>query len=200
MFMFKRRSLLVMAACLGLCLAVAGPAVAHEGRHVAGYDMVVGMMNEPVYTGDKSGLEFSVFKDDQPVEGLEATLTAEVIFQGGAPRSLPISARWGEPGWYQSVFYPTAAGPYTFRIHGTIEGTAVDETFSAGPDTFGEVQAVTSGQFPTALPPVADIAADASKGAQAASQVTLALGAGVIGILLGLVGIGLAFASRRRAA
>jgi hypothetical protein len=199
-FKIQRRSLVLVAVSLGLCLAIAGPVLAHEGREVAGYDMEVGMINEPVFTGDKSGLEFSVFKDDQPVEGLEATLSAEVVFQGGAPRSLPLSARWGEPGWYQSVFYPTAAGPYTFHIHGTIEGTAIDETFTASSDGFGEVQAVTSGQFPTALPPAADVAADASKGAQAASQVTLALGAGVIGILLGLVGIGLAFASRRRAA
>ena len=200
MFFVRRRRLLVAAACAGLCLAIAGPVLAHEQRTVGGYDMEVGMINEPVYAGDKSGLEFSVFKNDQPVEGLESTLTAEVIFQGGTPRNLPISARDEEPGWYESVFIPTAAGPYTFHIHGTIESTPIDETFTASPEGFGDVQAVTSGQFPTALPPLADIAADASKGAQAASQVTLALIVGAIGVVLGLVGIGLAFASRRRSA
>jgi hypothetical protein len=199
-FLFRRQWLLVAAACASLCLAIAGPVLAHEERTVAGYDMEVGMINEPVYAGDKSGLEFSVFKDDQPIAGLETTLTAEVIFGGGTPRNLPISARDEEPGWYESVFIPTAAGPYTFHIHGTIEGTPIDETFTASPEGFGDVEAVTSGQFPDQLPPIADIAADAQKGADAASQVSLALLAGAAGMVLGIIGIGLAVVARRRPA
>jgi hypothetical protein len=199
MFVLHRRVLLAWLAIGAMALAIASPVLAHEQRTVAGYDMEVGFIDEPVYTGDRSGLEFSVFKDGQPVLGLESTLTAQVIFEGQS-RDLPLSARDDSPGWYESVFVPTAAGPYTFHISGAIEGTPIDETFTSSPTGFDEVQAVTSGQFPTALPPIADIAADATKGAQAASQVPIALGAGILGIVVGLVGIGLALGARRRTA
>ncbi|HEY8134886.1 MAG TPA: hypothetical protein VIF08_02515 [Candidatus Limnocylindrales bacterium] len=194
-----RRGLTMAAVLILLALTAITPVLAHEERTVAGYDMEVGMIGEPVFTGQKSGLEFSVFKDDVPVIGLQDTLQAEAIF-GEAHRNLPISRRFGEDGWYQSYFFPTVAGPYTFRIFGTIEGNAIDETFTAGPDGFGEVQEASSGQFPTTLPALSDISAQAQKGADAAGQVTLALGLGGLGFLLGLVGIGLAVAARRRPA
>jgi hypothetical protein len=178
-------------------LLVAGLAQAHEVREVSDYEFVVGFIGEPVFTGQKSGLEFRVSKGDTPVEGLEATLEAEAIF-GDQKRALPLSPRFGQPGWYQSVFFPTAAGPYTFHIIGTIEGAAIDESFTSSEEGFDEVHEATAGQFPVQYPPTAELVADANQGADAAGQLPVAIGLGAIGTLLGLVALGVALAGRRR--
>ena len=157
---------------------------------------MVGFIDEPVYTGQKSGLELMVSQGDTPVEGLEETLQATVTF-GDETRDLELEPRFGEPGWYESVFFPTAAGPYTFRIFGDIEGTTVDESFTSSPDGFSEVQEVTGGQFPVTLPAAGDTARDAQEGAAAAGTATLALVLGGAGLLAGLVALGLGMARRR---
>jgi hypothetical protein len=195
-FRIRVGAAIVMAACLAL---IAAPVLAHEERTVAGYDMEVGFINEPVFVGDKSGLEFSVMKDNQPVTGLEQTLTAQVIY-AGETRDLPLDARDDSPGWYQSVFIPTAAGPYTFHISGTIQGTTIDESFTSSPTGFDEVQEAGAGQWPNELPTVSELAATASKGADAANTALIALGVGVIGVVIGVIGLGIALASRRKAA
>jgi hypothetical protein len=191
-----RRSVAALAA-IALLLMSAAPALAHEARTVAGYDMEVGMINEPVFVGDRSGLEFSVMKDGQPVTGLDATIKASVAYNG-ATRDLPISARDGADGWYQSVFIPTAAGGYSFHLTGTINGQAIDETFNATPTGYGPVEEASANQFPTQLPSIAALADQAAKGAAAANQVTIALGVGAAGLIVGLIGLGVALASRRR--
>ena len=202
MFFSRFRRALCAVGVLALLFALcAVPVLAHEQRSVAGYDMEIGFIDEPVYTGDRSGLEFSVFKDGQPVTGLEQTLKAEVIY-GSDHRDLPVSAPEDKPGWYQSVFIPTAAGPYTFHIYGTIEGTPVDESFTSSPTGFDEVQEVSAGQFPQTLPALADVSAAADRGAAAADQIGIALALGGLGVILGLVALGLSLATvmRRRAA
>ncbi len=194
------RSARVRLAALGavaLMAVLVGTVSAHEARTVAGYDMEVGLINEPVFVGDKSGLEFFVHKGDTGVEGLEKTLTAQVIYQGQT-RALEISAREDDPGAYESAFIPTAAGPYTFHIKGTIEATAIDEQFTSSPTGFNEVQEQAAGQFPVQFPAQATIVADAQAGANAGNQVTIALVLGAVGVLLGLLGTGLALAARRR--
>lgn len=186
------------AAVIGVALTVVnvGVALAHEERAVGEYDFIIGFIGEPVYTGQKSGLELQVTQDDSPVEGLEETIQATVTF-GQETRDLPLEPRFGEPGWYESVFFPTAAGPYTFRVFGDIDGTAMDESFSSSPDGFSEVQDVTGGQFPVTLPAAGDTARDARDGAAAAGTATLALVVGVAGLLAGLVALGLTLARRR---
>jgi len=138
---------------LGALLAMLMPSVAsaHEGREVAGgkYRMIAGFLNEPVFAGDKSGLDLRV-TDNPPaqgsgepqytgIEGLEATLQAEVIY-GDQKLALPLEPVWREPGAYASYFYPMAVGDYSFHIWGTINGEQIDETFTSGPETFGPVQ------------------------------------------------------------
>jgi hypothetical protein len=179
-----------------LVIILVTPALAHEEREVAGYDVEVGLIAEPVYVGQESGLEFFVMKGETPTEGLESTLKAEVIY-GDNKRDLPIKPTFGEKGAYQSVFIPTAAGKYTFHIYGTIEGNPVDESFTSSPDGFNEVQEATSGQFPMTLPTAAELSAEAKKGADAASLVTIALVLGGAGLIAGLLGLGVALASRR---
>ena len=187
------------AAVLGAVLTMTvgiGTINAHESRDVGPYTLVVGLLDEPVYSGQKSGLELRVSRGEEPVEGLEESLTAEVSFEGST-RDLPISPVFGEPGAYRSVFFPTAAGPYTFHITGTIDGDTVDESFTSGPDTFSEVQDATTGQFPVQLPPAGDTARDAEAGASAGGTATLALIVGGAGLVAGLVALGLTLARRR---
>jgi hypothetical protein len=189
-----------IAAVLALFAAalVPGLAVAHEEREVAGYQLVVGFIDEPVFVGQKSGLEFFVSRDDQPVAGLDETLQAEVI-KDDQRRELPLSPRFGEEGAYQSYFFPTVAGPYTFHLFGSIEGNEIDESFTSSPDGFSEVEEVAAGQFPLELPSTAELAQDARSGASAASQVPIAMGLGAAGLVAGLLALGLALARRSRA-
>ena len=186
----------ILAAAV-LTILVASPAAAHETREVGDYHFVVGFINEPVFTNQKSGLEFMVTRNDQPVEGLAETLQAEVV-HGDQRRELQLSPRFGAPGWYQSVFFPTAAGSYTFRIHGSIEGQAVDESFTSGPETFNDVEEATSGQFPVVFPPIADLVRSAEAGARAETLAIVALVVGGAGLLIGVAGLGLAIARRRQ--
>jgi hypothetical protein len=174
----------------------AGGAVAHESRDVGEHTFVVGFIDEPVFTGQKSGLEFFVSHGgEEPVEGLEETLQAQVTFESET-RDLEISPRFGEPGAYESVFFPTAAGPYTFRLFGEVEGEPFDESFTSGAETFGEVEELAGGQFPVQFPATADVVNDAEAGAAAATQATIALVLAIIGLLAGLVALGLTLARR----
>jgi hypothetical protein len=173
-----------------------GTALAHEVREVGDFTFVVGFLDEPVYTGQKSGLDLHVSRGEEPVEGLEEALRAEVTF-GDDTRPLEISAAFGEPGAYRSVFFPTAAGSYTFHITGEIDGTPIDEEFTSGPDTFSEVQDATGGQFPVQFPSTGDVVRDAEAGAAAATTATIALVLGGAGLLAGLAALGLALARRR---
>ena len=167
-----RRMPSLVAVCgtvLGILGLIGSPLAvdAHESRTIADgkYQIVVGFMNEPVFAGDKSGLEFWVSEvaaatpaagaeasDEEaagpPVEGLAETLQAEVIYEDQT-MALPLTAKWDEPGGYYSVFFPTASeGDYTFRIYGTIDGTNIDETFTSGPETFGPIEDPAPLRFP----------------------------------------------------
>jgi hypothetical protein len=42
-----------------------------------------------------------------------------------------------------------AAGDYTFHIFGTINGDAIDETFTSSPEGFGAVEDAATIQFPS---------------------------------------------------
>jgi hypothetical protein len=172
--------------------------VAHEDREVAGYQVVIGFIDEPVFVGQKSGLELFVSRNDEPIAGLEQTLQAEVI-KDDQRRELPLSPRFAEEGAYQSYFFPTVAGPYTFHIFGSIEGNEIDESFTSSPEGFSEVEEVAAGQFPVELPSTAELAQDARNGAAAAAQVPLAIGLGAAGLVAGLLALGLALARPARA-
>jgi len=185
----------VLGAVLTMLVSV-GTTIAHEDREVGDITLAVGFLDEPVYVGNKSGLDLRVTHDGAPVEGLEEALQAEVIFEGET-RDLEISPAFGEPGAYRSVFFPTAAGPYTFHIFGEVDGEPIDESFTSGEETFSEVQDVTGGQFPVVLPAAGDTARDAEAGAAAAGTATLALVIGGAALVAGLIAIGLTLARRR---
>ena len=195
------RAALALIVATSLAVISAGTTLAHEQREVGDYTLTVGFIDEPVYIGSRSGLELRVMTtaDEQPVEGLETSLAATVT-QGDTTRDLVLSPRFGQPGWYQSFFIPTVAGAYSFHVTGEIEGTAVDETFSTGPDTFGEPLALAAAQFPVQFPGQAELVDDAQRGADAAGQVTIALILGGLGLVAGLAALGLSLGARRRQA
>lgn len=187
------------AAVLGIALTTivgVGGAAAHEEREIGHIVMEVGFLDEPVFAGLKSGLDLHVTHDGEPAEGLEETLEAEVTF-GGQVRQLDITPAFGEPGAYRAVFFPTAAGQYSFRVFGEIDDEPIDETFTSGPDTFNDVQDVAGGQFPVVFPATGDVVRDAEAGAGAATTATIALAIGGAGLLAGLGALGLALARRR---
>ena len=186
------------AAVLGIALMLtvgSGVALAHETRDVGEYTLVVGFLDEPVYAGQKSGLDLRISAGETPVEGAEETLEAEVTYEDRT-RALELTPSFGEPGAYTSVFFPTAAGSYTFRIFGEIDGMPIDETFSSGPDTFGDVLDTAGGQFPVVYPGAADLARDAEAGAGAGTMATIAIGLGAAGLLAGLVALGVTLGRR----
>jgi hypothetical protein len=142
-------------------------ASAHEVRTVGNgqYEMVVGFLDEPAFQGEKNGLDLRVSKlsaatpaaaspeatthEDAgvPVEGLETTLQAEVIY-ADQRMSLTLEPVWNEPGAYAAYFFPMAEGDYSFHIFGQIEGVAIDETFTSGPETFSPIQPREPLEFP----------------------------------------------------
>ena len=194
--MFIRTSRAAVLGAVLTTLAGIGTVAAHESREVGAYTFSVGFLDEPVFSGQKSGLDLRVARGEEPVGGLEETLEAEVTF-GGQSRTLEISPVFDQPGAYQSVFFPTAAGPYTFHVFGEIEGQVVDESFTSGPGTFSEVQDVAGGQFPVQFPATGDIVRDAEAGADAAMTTMIALVLGGAGLVAGLVALGVAIARRR---
>lgn len=110
----------------------------------ADYLIVIGSLNEPVYTGDKTGVDLTVLVPDpadpmdsraqqiKPVEGLEKTLKVEVK-AGPHARVFELHPRFREPGKYDAVFYPTVATTYSYRVFGTLNGTPFDVTFACNP-------------------------------------------------------------------
>ena len=136
-------------ACAVAALALWGTlAVAHERQLVqigtSDYLLVVGFLSEPVYTGDRSGLDLRIVLPDpsnpldarapevKPVDNLDKTLKVEVK-AGPHVRVFDLRPTYGAPGRYEVVFYPTVATTYSFRLFGTLDKVPVDLTFACNP-------------------------------------------------------------------
>jgi hypothetical protein len=132
-----------------LAVVLSLTASAHEHQDIASgqYAVTIGFIEEPAFVGEKNGLFLHVEKAGTPVEGLFGTLQAEVIY-GDQRMALPLTPTFGQPGVYQSVFFPMAEGDYTFHIVGQIEGTAIDESFTSSPEGFDSVQSREPLEFP----------------------------------------------------
>ncbi|HEY7061663.1 MAG TPA: hypothetical protein VII06_09300 [Chloroflexota bacterium] len=190
----------VALAGLGLSLLAPGTASAHERRTVGDNQFIVGFLKEPAFEGETNSIDLRVSTpDDQPVEGLEKTLKAEVIV-GGATLPLELKPRFRTPGAYNAEFVPTRPGTYIFHFSGTIDGQPIDERFESGPGRFNDVEAVAPLQFPDKVPSGVELQrALAAADSRAATATTL----GAIGLVAGLAGLALAawaLLSRRAAA
>ncbi len=164
--MKTRFKLLAMAAVLTILgtFATTGTVSAHEQRDVgdAGqFHLVVGFLNEPAIQGELNAISVRITRNDPnatpaaegevieptPIEGLETSLTFEIIYEDQTAE-LPVETVWRDAGHYVAYVIPTEPGVYSFRISGEIEGVAIEEVFTGGPETFSEVGARAELEFP----------------------------------------------------
>jgi hypothetical protein len=192
-------ALTALAVVIASLLIFSGRAYAHERRMVGPYQFVVGWLTEPAYVGQLNSLDLRVTDTRQnpaaPVVGLEKTLTADVAAGGLAPFKLTVTARFGTAGAYNGVVMPTVKGAYTFHIVGTIDTLKIDEKFTSGPSTFGEIEDTAAVQYPVAVP-VADELGKKLDAIQSAVDQTRALA--LVALALAIVGLGGAALARRR--
>ncbi len=201
------RTLILGLAAVAMLIAVSPSEIsAHEGRTTpsGNYTMTVGFLNEPAYLGLENGLYLNVVQiggANDPVQDLQETLQAEVIF-GGDTRPLTLAPIPDAPGQYVASFIPTRTGDYTFRVTGTIVDETVSEEFRSSPDTFDSVQPATLVQFPDPVPTGSDLTAALSNAEDdAAGAQTLAyvgIGVGIVGVVIALAT--LALVARKRPA
>jgi hypothetical protein len=213
-----RRSVGIAAAILAGVLALPAPAaLAHEGRSQGELEMEAGFGTEPAYAGQPNSVQLILVHDGEPVVDLGDTLDVEVSF-GDQTQQFTLEpnfavGEFGDPGDYRAWFIPTRAGRYTFHFRGTIQGEEVDQTFTSGPRTFGDVDDPKQIEFPVQDPTngelaeridqevprltaateeVRTVAGAAADGAQSAGDdassaktfAILALAVGVLGVLL----------------
>jgi hypothetical protein len=213
---------LAILAALALAALLASPAAAHERRQAGGYSYVVGFGDEPAYAGEKNSVSVAITDSaGRPVrnaDGLEV-----MVMAGGKQSQMKLEPAfgegWGTPGDYRAYFIPTAAGKYTFHLHGTIAGKRIKpQRFVSGPDTFSDVEDPSKVSFPVKSPTTAQLAervdrevprlnasvqaaqqqaADAARRARdAAGQARMLAIAGLLVGAAGLVVAGLAIARR----
>ena len=126
-----------MAAFIALAaVSLVGLSFAHQTIVVGAesaeqYRVIVGMVREPVFTDERNALDLIVrTMDDEPVPGLEASLSVEFVAPNGAVRQLDLRAQYGRPGHYTDDIMLTAPGVYQIRVTGFIGAIEVDETFA----------------------------------------------------------------------
>lgn len=193
----RLRLLALLLLTLAVLTVGAGTALAHEHRHVGPYELVVGWRNEPALAEQPNGLDLRVAleEDETPVEGLEGSLQAEVIF-GNQTMPLELRPRFGQPGSYTADIIPTRAGSYVFHITGSIEGTAVDERFDSADGEFSDVRPLAEMQFPEAVRAGSEMQGSLVAAEAAANSARLFGIAGLVAGLLGLVVAGMALTRR----
>ena len=215
-FALNIRLILVMAVITAFALN-SGIALAHETRDVGKYRVVVGFIVEPAFEGLKNGVDLRVTNTEtqKPVEGLETTLQVEITHvPSKTSKTFALRTIFRDPGHYTADLIATAPGVYQMRFFGSVEGTAVNETFVSrgGGGGFNDMASSADLQFPERLPEIRELAG-AIRGSQAIAQEArdVALRAqdrassantlAVTGIVLGAVGIaaaGFAMVALRR--
>ncbi len=118
-----------------LTILLLSAALAHETRVVGPegnrYRVIVGMVREPAFTDERNGLDLIILRDDneEPVEGLAESLSAEFTAPNGATRTLTLRAQYGRPGYYTDDIILTQPGVYQIRIWGFIGDVEFEEVF-----------------------------------------------------------------------
>jgi len=171
-------------------------AAAHETRMVGPYTFVVGWVSEPAVAGQSNGLDLTVSETagGKVVEGLEKTLTAQVITGGGAKtRTLELAPDGDQPGHYTSGFVPTRVGDYTFHLSGMAGTTKIEEKFESGPNRFDPVTDIVGLEFPDQVPSTGDLAQQL---ADANTKLTIAIAIAALALVVSIASF--APALRRR--
>jgi hypothetical protein len=202
---FRKAATVTALAVLGVTTLIltAPPASAHETRQVGKYEFVVGWWTEPAFANQPNGPEVTITRRQDPVvEGVD--LSVDVIF-GEETTTYELEPAFivgvfGEAGNYNADLVPTRPGTWEYRIYGTVEGAEVDETFTSGPDTFGDIQDPAENAFPVADPNNAELseriqteadrlATAQSEAEKAKDDASSAKTLGLIGIIVGAVGL-----------
>lgn len=204
-------------------VGLAPAASAHEGRSRGDLKMGVGFGTEPAYAGQPNSVQLILSHGGEPVVDLGDTVDVEVEF---ADQTMALELEpnfavgaFGEPGDYRAWFIPTRPGHYTFHFTGTIEDEEIDESFTSGPRTFGDVNDPAEIQFPEQDPTTGELAdridrevprlttaiddvraASTEASDDAAGALTLGLVGVVVGILGVIAAVAALVASRRRPA
>ncbi len=208
--MFRRNSWVragLVAALMAL-LTLPTVAQAHETRPVGRYEFVVGWSVEPSYEGQMNGVSLRVRipgTPPTPVEGVEEDMQVEVTHVATEQTvTMPMDTVFNNPGLYIAHMLPTAPGQYIFRFFGTIEGTAINETFTSG-ERFDNINSTEEIQFPEKVAQVREVQGIASEAAQAADDADSAASSAqtlaYVGIglaVLALLGAGASFAMKRK--
>jgi hypothetical protein len=202
-FKHARFPLTIAVAAFALVALAPTIASAHEKRQVGNYTFVVGFLSEPPIVDQPNSIDLTVTdSNNQPVTGLEKTLKAQIIY-GGSTEDVALTPRFNAPGKYNGYVIPTKTGTWKFHFTGTINGDNVDQTFTSGPNTFGDVQSTDTTQFPVKTGDLLTIGSQASAAKSSADSAKtvgiIGIVVGAIGIVIGLGGVGLALSARRSA-
>jgi hypothetical protein len=149
--MHRRYYLLPTIAFLaGILLfsVTAGNAFAHMRQllTVGGkqYLLVVGSVNEPVYVGDKSGVDFFAYTPDPKdplndsakaitnVTGLDKTVTA-IVAAGPTSKTFDFTLDPSNTAHYTATFFPGAQTTYTYTLTGKVNNTPIHVGYSCVP-------------------------------------------------------------------
>ena len=196
-----------------LVLVPALSASAHVAKNFGPVHMEMGFGTEPGYAGQPNSVFLGIDRNGKPVVDLTDTLKVNV-FYGSESIDLPLVPNFevggdGTPGDYRAWFIPSQAGPYTFHLSGTVDGTKVDWTASSSPSTFDTIQAPADASFPkvSALtnPQLSELISKQSARLQASidsanSAAKSARTAAVAGIAIGALGLAIAVLALRRKA
>jgi hypothetical protein len=189
------------AAASGLLLlallALPATVSAHERRTIANgkYDVVVGWDIEPTFVGLKNSASIRISQGGSdpavPIQGVEKTLKVQVQ-QGAAVKVFPLTAVFGQAGYYVADFIPTREGDYIWTFMGKINDDSINEKFDTADGKIDSAQGEAALEFPLTPPDSAQQSqTTAAAQADAQSARTLALvgiGVGVLG-LLGVAGL-----------
>lgn len=196
-----------IAVCVA-AVAVGGPlsaaVSAHGDREAGEVVWTVGWADEPAYVGFKNAVQVFLTRQGgrEPVEGAEKDLKVVVSIGGEETEPLAVRTVFESAGEYRADLIPTVPGDYTFRFTGTVDGAAIDESFTASKDDFSLIQGNDEVTFPKAAPSNSELAERleaAERSAEDASgSATLPLVLSVIALALG--GAALVVGARKRSA
>ncbi len=194
----KSKLIVTILTLIAILLVFSQTAFAHGMTQVGDYEIEIGFHNEPALQGMPNGLDLFVTnsKTGDKVNGLEATLKAELIF-GSSKKELEIEPQEEIDGAYTAFVIPTELGDYTWHIFGTIEDTPVDISMTSSPDTFGSVEPASNYSFPGSEASSAAVAASASAASSAQTALVVSVVAAILGLVALILGI-LAYSAARK--
>ncbi|MFU8832700.1 MAG: hypothetical protein ACNA7J_11185 [Wenzhouxiangella sp.] len=144
----KNHSLAIrMIAATFLCIS-ATTTLAHQVEEVGDgqYRVIVGFVNEPIFTDERNGLDLIIrpVGEGEAIPGLEEGLNAELIAPDGETRqAFDIRPRYPHPGRYTFDVVLTEPGDYQVRVWGNIHDVSFDVTFP-----IDEVKPISMLHFP----------------------------------------------------